>query len=186
MSDTEIWLDRPPTVELHPGAGYRTMGVIAAAIFLLPALLLLPVAPFVAVPGLIAGAGLSRWGRGEVATVSPEGIWVRRFPVLKDEFIAWQRVDEVALPIGALRSPWLRVDGTTRVRLPLFVDGQAFADAVGIHRPDVLERTCDWILHTHHPRGRWIEGVWICDAHHAKWCGPCNADVAASTSNELA
>lgn len=177
MDETEIWLDKRPDVELVPGAAYRGAGYLGALVVGLPFLLLLPVAPFLALPGMVAAVFLTRWGRNERAWVTAEGIWIRRFPMLRDEFVAWARIDEVALPVGALRSPWLRVDGTTRIRLPLFVDSRSFADAVTVHQPDALERTCEWILHTASPRGRWIEGVWICDAHRNKWCGPCNEDA---------
>jgi hypothetical protein len=177
-SDTiEIRLDRPPAVIFTPGVLYRGAGYVAAALVAAPALASLVIAPFVAVPLFVLAGVIVHGVRNERTWVGPEGISLRRQPLLRDHFVAWERIDEVALPVGALRSPWLRVDGTTRVRLPLFVESQAFADAVGVHCPDALDRTCEWILHTRHPRGRWIEGVWICDAHRKKWCGPCNEPV---------
>lgn len=179
MSDTaDIWLDKAPDVPFEPGVLYRLLGNVGALAFGIPALIMLPIAPFFGIPGLLLAVWVASWTRRERAWVTAEGIWMRRLPMMKDEFVAWERIDEVALPIGALRSPWLRVDGCARIRLPLFVGSDAFHDAVSIHRPDVLDRTCEWILHTKQPRGRWIEGVWICDAHRKKWCGPCNEAAA--------
>ncbi|MEM7288059.1 MAG: hypothetical protein AAF480_17040 [Actinomycetota bacterium] len=178
MADTaDIWLDKAPEVPFEPGILYRLLGNIGALFLGVPALIMLPIAPFFGVPGLVLALWVASWTRRERAWVTPEGIWMRRLPMMKDEFVAWERIDEVALPVGALRSPWLRADGSTRIRLPLFVGSDAFHDAVSIHRPDVLDRTCEYILHTRQPRGRWIEGVWICDAHRKKWCKPCNAEA---------
>lgn len=174
ISLDDIWLGRAPDVSFEPGTAYRLLGTLGALVLGLPALVMVPIAPFFGVPGLVLAAWVASWTRRERAWVTGDGIWMRRLPMMRDELVTWERIDEIALPIGALRSPWLRVDGCSRVRLPLFVGSEAFRDAVGIHRPDVLDRTCEWILHTTAPRGRWIEGVWICDGHRKKWCGPCN------------
>ena len=186
MTNTaDIWLDKAPDVPFVPGILYRLLGSAGALALGVPALIMLPIAPFFGVPGLILAVWVASWTRRERAWVTGEGIWMRRLPMMKDEFVAWERIDEVALPIGTLRSPWLRVDGCARIRLPLFVGSDAFHDAVSIHRPDVLDRTCEWILHTKQPRGRWIEGVWICDAHRKKWCKPCNEAAEQPQEHEL-
>ena len=145
---SDIWLDKAPDVPFEPGILYRLLGNAGAVVLGIPALIMVPIFPFFGVPGLVMAVWVASWARRERAWVTAEGIWMRRLPAMKDEFVAWQRIDEVALPIGALRSPWLRVDGCARIRLPLFVGSDAFHDAVSIHRPDVLDRTCEWIVHT--------------------------------------
>lgn len=161
-------------VAFEPGTGYHLLGWIAALFLGLPSLFLVPVAPVAAVPGLALAAVVVAWTRGERAWADPEGVWIRRMPLLADEFVGWDEIAELALPMGSLRSPWMWLHRRARVRLPLFVDSEAFADAVAAFAPDVLARTSEVILHTSDPRGRWIEGVWHCDVHRRQWCGPCS------------
>lgn len=170
----------PPRDGIHfePGAGYRTLGFVAGMIIGAPMIAIVvsvgPAASPVTVAGLVFAALVAYWGTAERAWVGPEGVWIRSMPVLRRRFVSWGQVEELALPAGGLRSPWFWLVTRERVRLPLFVDSEAFGDAVAVYAPEVMSRTSEVILHTQMPRGRWIEGVWHCDAHRRKWCKSCN------------
>ncbi|MFN3215268.1 MAG: hypothetical protein ACE367_02100 [Acidimicrobiales bacterium] len=165
-------------IHFVPGPGYRWLGFLAGLFIGAPMIAVVlsvgPVAAPIAVVGLIVAILVAYWGTAERAWVGPEGVWIRAMPLLRRRYIHWAHVEELALPSGGLRSPWFWLSTRERVRLPLFVDSETFGDAVAIYAPEVMSRTSEVILHTQVPRGRWIEGVWHCDAHRRKWCKPCN------------
>jgi hypothetical protein len=179
-----IQADAPVVEGIHflPGSGYRSLGFFAGSVLGLPMLVVLltvgPIAAPVAVVVFVAALAVCWFSLAERAWVGPEGVWIKAMPGLRERFVPWQTVEELALPVGSLRSPWMWLTSRERVRLPMFVDSERFADAVAIFAPEVMARTSEVILHTQVPRGRWIEGVWICDSHRRKWCGPCNAEAA--------
>lgn len=183
MSQT-IDADAPLAEGVHflPGPGYRMLGGIAAVGLGVPMLIALlsvgPAAAPIVIAALLVAIACVVWVTTERAWAGPEGVWIKSLPLLRERFVPWQQVAELALPTGSLRSPWMWLTIRERVRLPMFVDSEQFADAVAIFAPDVMARTSDVILHTDVPRGRWIEGVWMCDAHRRKWCAPCNAEAA--------
>lgn len=165
-------------VHLVPGPGYRVLGFVAAFVIGAPMIAIVlsvgPAASPVAVAGFVMAVAVASWGSAERAWVGPEGVWIRAMPLLRRRFVPWAHVEELALPDGALRSPWFWLGTRERVRLPMFVDSETFGDAVAVYAPEIMARTSEVILHTEVPRGRWIEGVWHCDAHRRKWCKSCN------------
>ncbi len=167
-------------VHFVPGSGYRALGCVAGLVIGAPMIAILlsigPAASPIAAVGLIVAILVAYWGTAERAWVGPDGVWIRSMPLLRRRFVHWAHVEELALPAGALRSPWFWLSTRERVRLPMFVDSETFGDAVTIFAPDVMARTSEVILHTTVPPGRWIEGVWHCDAHRRKWCKSCNAE----------